>query len=480
MRWLGAVAFVAAGLVTQDVNANGAFPASGQILVDPSNPNTLWIRTTYGYAKTTDAGQTFHLICEEGVGYSNGFHPHAAITATGALFMGLSDGLVVGRGDTCSFERAPELEDSFVTDVSMGPDGRAIALVLPPNGERARVYASDDDVQTWAQLGGLLPEKLTPLTLDAAPSDPDVIYVSALTQGNTIRGTVLSSIDGGATWDGILIPGSDAVEVAPFIAGIDPNDPGRIYVRLNGAPGRLLVSDDYGASFDEVLTTTGFLYAFKLTADGSEAYFGGNMDGLHHLDTSTFEDTPLASLATRCVTLDDGNILSCGEEAADGFSAGISRDGGETFSPLLQNRCFEGILPCDATSVVTEVCEPQWSMIKSQIGAIGDCDEVGGSPGTGGSAQGGGGQSSNTTTTTTTGQGAQGEGGSGHDDADGFGGGSGCSCTTPTVRRTDAWPWIAGLLGGLMLRRRRRRNQRCKRHASRRQCAACSPNNREP
>lgn len=479
MRLAAASVLAMIGLVAADANANGAFPASGQILVDPSNPSTLWIRTTYGYAKTTDAGDTFHLICEEGVGYSNGFHPHAAITQTGALFMGLADGLVVGRGDTCSFERAPELEDSFVTDVSMGPDGRAIALVLPPNGDRARVYASDDDVQTWAQLGSLLPEKLTPLTLDAAPSDPDVIYVSALTQGNMIRGTVLSSLDGGATWDGILIPGSDAVEVAPFIAGIDPNDPGRIFVRLNGAPGRLLVSDNYGASFDEVLTTTGFLYAFKLTPDGSEAYFGGNMDGLHHLDTSSFEDTPLASLATRCVTLDDGNILSCGEESADGFSAGISRDGGETFSPLLQNRCFEGILPCDATSPVAEVCEPQWPMIKSQIGATGDCDEVGGAPpGTGGaSSQGGGGQAPSTTTVS--GQG--GEGGTTYYDGDGYGDEPGCSCAT-TSASNHSWSWLAVLGGAFLIRRRRDAMfiQRCTAHASRRQCAACSPNNREP
>ena len=63
---LGAIALALAA-PARDARANGAFPASGQILVDPAAPETIWVATTYGFAKTKDAGATFHLVCEAGI-----------------------------------------------------------------------------------------------------------------------------------------------------------------------------------------------------------------------------------------------------------------------------------------------------------------------------------------------------------------------------------------------------------------------------
>ncbi len=444
---LGAIALALAA-PARDARANGAFPASGQILVDPAAPETIWVATTYGFAKTKDAGATFHLVCEAGIGYSSGYHPHAAVTPTGAIFMGLSDGLAIGRGDTCAFERATELEGNFVTDVSVSPDGRAIALVIPPNDARPSVWASDDDLASFAQLGALLPPKMTPLTLDAAPSDPDVLYVSALSQGTMIHGTILVSQDAGATWSPSVVPGSDAIEVAPFIAAIDPFDPGRLWVRLNGIPGRLLLSEDFGATFTEVTTTRGFLHAFKLSADGSTAYFGGSMDGLARLDTETLEVTPLAPLSTRCVALHDDRVFACGDEGMDGFSAGASSDGGLTFEPLLVNRCIEGILPCDAGDPVHDLCEPAWPGIRDLIGAEGDCD---GSPGGGGAGAGGapstGGRGAAGGSSTSNGGGPPGSGGSGG------GPGDGCACSARGTSDVSLEPLV--LAAGIIVVARR-------------------------
>jgi photosystem II stability/assembly factor-like uncharacterized protein len=279
----------------REASANGAFPSSGQVLVDPSDPQRIWVRTSYGFAKTIDGGESFQLVCEDGVGYSFGFHPHAALSATGAIFMGLSDGLAIGRGDTCAFQRAPELEGSYIVDVSMGPDGRAIVVAVPPNGGQAQVFASTDDLATWQALGAPLPEGMSPFTLDAAPSDPDVLYVSGTLGNPQPLGVLLSSSDAGSTWQTVVVPNSDA-EVAPFIGGVDPALPGRLYVRLTGIPGRLLLSEDFGQTFTPIAQTEiGRMAAFRLAPDGASAIFGGNFDGLHRLDTATFATEPLAA-----------------------------------------------------------------------------------------------------------------------------------------------------------------------------------------
>jgi hypothetical protein len=378
-------------LLPRAAHANGAFPASGQILIDPSDPARMWVSTSYGFAKSTDGGASFQLVCESAIGYGGGFHPHAALTPTGALFMGLADGLAIGRGDTCAFERAAALEGSFVIDVSVDPaSGRAIALVQPPNGARPYVAASDDDLGSFAKLGVDLPDKLTALTLDAAPSDPSVIYVSGVLEANPPRGVVLSSTNGGAMWQSVFVPESEP-ETAPFIAAVDPDEAGKLYVRLNGAPGKLFISDDFAASFEPVLETKGFLHAFKLAPDGLSAYFGGSMAGLYRLDTTTFEQTPLAPVAARCVAIDDDRLFACGEDAADGFSAGVSLDGGVTFEPVLRRECIQGILACGAGAPVTDICEPEWPAIAEVLG-VEDCGVAGGGgagPSVGGAAAGG-------------------------------------------------------------------------------------------
>lgn len=381
---------VALGLASSArlASANGAFPSSGQVLVDPTDESRIWVRTTYGLARTTDGGQSFQLVCEEGVGYSSGFHPHAAISPSGAIFMGLSDGLAVGRGDACAFERAAELEGSYVVDVSMGPDGRAIAVAIPPNGGDAQVYASNDDLATWSPLGQPLPGGVTPLTLDAAPSDPDVLYVSATLPGPQPLGVLLASADAGATWQSVVIPDSDA-EVAPFIGGVDPSIAERLYVRLNGVPGRLLRSDDAGQSWTQIAETSNSrMQAFRLAPDGESALYGGDFSGLHRLDLLTLESEPLAPIRARCVTLDGARVFACADELSDGFTAGVSSDGGASFSPLLRASCIEGIIPCGAGEPVFEECEPRWPTIAQLIGADGACA---GGAGTGGGGAGAGG-----------------------------------------------------------------------------------------
>ena len=427
--------------VPAPVQANGAFPAAGQILIDPSNETRMWVSTTYGFAKSNDSGKTFQLVCEAAIGYQGGFHPHAAITPTGAIFMGLPDGLAVGRGDTCDFERAADLQGSYVIDVSVDAvSGRAVALVQPPNGAEPYIAASDDDLASFAKLGSDLPEKFVALTLDAAPSDPSVLYVSGLIEGDPVRGALLTSVDGGQSWQASLVPESDP-QTAPFIAAVDPLNAAKVYVRLNGAPGKLFYSDDSGATLTKILETKGFLHAFRLAPDGASAFFGGSLAGLHRLDTATLAQTPLAQIAARCVTIRDERVYACGDDASDGFSAGVSTDGAVSFQPVLQQKCIEGPLACDLGTAVNDSCEPGWPMVAELLGAT-DCTPGAGGGGNGAGAAGGSGPAA--------GGGAGGHGGS-RDGAE-LAGGCG-SCLTSKEKASDAALWLFGLLAVASIRR---------------------------
>jgi len=141
-----ASALVASALAPPSAHANGAFPASGQVIVDPSDAGVVFVSATFGLAKSTDAGASFYLVCEEAIGFSSGLHPFYAMTQTGAILGGLPDGLVWSRGETCAFTRAPELKSLFVVDVSVDPSGRAIAVALPPAPADAVVFVSTDDL----------------------------------------------------------------------------------------------------------------------------------------------------------------------------------------------------------------------------------------------------------------------------------------------------------------------------------------------
>lgn len=401
---------------------NGAFPASGQVLVHPADPDVAWVNTSYGFARTTDGGATFALACEAGIGYAGGFHPHAGLTTQGTLFMGLPDGLAVGRADACSFERAPEVEGHFVADVSLDPTGRAVVLAVPPNGDDPRVLASTDDLATLTPLGVPLPKKLTVLTLDADPLEPDTIYVSAILDANPPIGVLVRSFDAGATWTTLLVPSSDA-EHGPFIGGLDPTQAGRVFVRLNGAPGRLLMSEDYGETYEELVEIEGFLHAFRLTPDGASIYYGGTLHGLSIMDLETRTPTQLSALPTRCVTIAGDRTFACFDQLAAGFAVGVATTERPTFEPWLNQACIDALLPCGEATPVIEACAPSWPMVQQQLDATGSCEGGGGASASSSSSTastmstnaGGAGASS------ASGAGADGAGGSPGADADGCG-----------------------------------------------------------
>src|SRR5579871_3234201 len=73
--------------------ANGRYPLSQQLLVDPSDTARLFMRSTYGVLTSADTGSTWSWLCESGIGYDPGEDPMMAVAGDGSVLAGASEGL---------------------------------------------------------------------------------------------------------------------------------------------------------------------------------------------------------------------------------------------------------------------------------------------------------------------------------------------------------------------------------------------------
>ena len=287
-------------------HANGRFP-NAQILREPA-PNELALAGTYGLLLTTNGGADFSFVCESqlfGRIADTTMDPLLELGPGGAILSGSLEGVRISRDHGCTFEPVaslprdwafydmvppPGAEDGLVLDLARrGPAAGApvIALVARFDERGAiaehRVYeapAGDD----FRPIGAPIPLSVLDFgsTLDAAPSDPERIYVSGSVGGEAV---VLVSENGAASFESTaLAPDDPADVIGAYIAAVSPTDPERLYVRV---PRRkptesglytwddsLLASDDGGASFREALRAQANFLGFALSPDGETVLAG--------------------------------------------------------------------------------------------------------------------------------------------------------------------------------------------------------------
>ena len=65
-----AALFAASSLVAPDAHANGRFPASNAVFFSPKDPDTQFVRVTFGLLGTRDAGKHWGWVCERAIGFS--------------------------------------------------------------------------------------------------------------------------------------------------------------------------------------------------------------------------------------------------------------------------------------------------------------------------------------------------------------------------------------------------------------------------
>lgn len=400
-------AWAAVLLSALPASANGRFPAANQIVVDPSSPDRIVARTTYGLLITEDGGQVWDWICEQAVEWTGQYDPPMAITQDGTLIAGIYDHLGVGTQGGCAWDRPLALEGKNVIDVSSQKDDPAVSVALtsnPSNGMfLTQVWRSSNNGKDWAQVGVDLPADFVGLTIDVAPSDPGYIAVTGQI-GVGGPGVLERSSDGGMTWEQKSIPGTD-LDHAPYLAAIDPSDPLKLYVRLTGSKSPLLVSPDGGETWQEVFAGMGILKGFALSPDGSALLVGGETDGIHRISTADLTAEKVSEVRAQCLVWASSGVYVCAPEAKDGFTVGRSDDEGKTFTALNHLACVRGPLMCEAMTDTGKTCPPAWPATAELI------DTPSCPPSTGGS---GGGGASGTGATGGTGTGGAGTGGSGN------------------------------------------------------------------
>lgn len=437
------IATVAALSIPTPALANGRYPAAGQIAIAPSDPSTILVRATYGILLTKDGGQRWDWICEGAVGFTGSEDPMVSFTADGTMLAGIFEGLSVSQDGGCGWSFAGGgLAQHYVVDLAVDKvDPHDGVLVISNSAGQddagqpvflGQLWATADDGKTWAQAGVDLPQQFLALTVDTAPSDPNRVYASGRMGPPQYPGVLQRSDDRGATWQTLPIPGSDDTHL-PYIGAIDPNDPDVVYVRLDGAPSdQLVVSKDGGQTWTKVFDGQGDLLGFALSPDGATVAIGGDKDGVWTAPASTLSFAKAGSVGAKCLTWSKDGLYACADEFIDGFTAGVSKDEGKTFTPIMHLSALCGPLACGAETSVGSMCAAQWPATAATISATG-CDQPDG------------GSSSSSSSSS----GSSSSGGGGDD-------GGGCSCAYVAPAAGAAWMTSAAALIGLAIRRRRR------------------------
>jgi hypothetical protein len=378
----GVVAAVA-GLVlsfSQLAAANGRFPASNQLLFSPGDPSFIVLRTTFGVLLSHDAGASWEWLCEDAIGLSPGSSedPALAVTADGSIVAGISKGLEVSHDGGCNWSfLGGGLAHQLVTDVSVRRDAPHTVVALTSTygthagadggiGYTSQVYQSTDDGATWAPLGSPIDPSILTTTLDLAPSDPHRIYVAGFRPAATSPANtplLLVSTDDGTSWTQHALP--PLAGEADYVAGVDPVNADRVYVRSQGGAGaanqyRLFVTTDAGQSFQVALAFTSPMLGFALSPDGSKVYAGSPADGVlvaARADVGSPGAFHQASpIHVSCLATRGAELWACSDEVSKpvGFLAGASTDDGATFTPKLHLDGIQSALACPANATAAQ------------------------------------------------------------------------------------------------------------------------------
>jgi photosystem II stability/assembly factor-like uncharacterized protein len=367
-----AAATIAAGLAPRAALANGRFPAAGQVVVDPGDAKHLVLRTTYGLLQTTDSGSSWRWICEQAVGYGGTEDPAMGVTGDGTLLAGFFEGLSVSHDRGCSWAFiAGPLDQQYTVDIAVESRLPARAVALASLGVKEGFHTvlaeTVDDGKTWTQAGVAMPVDFLGLTVEMAPSMTDRIYVSGLA-GASHAGAIEKSDDRGKTWK--QFPFDLEGALAPYIGSVDPTNPERLYVRVDGgnADDQLYVSDDGASTWQKIFTCTHDMLGFALSPDGSKVAAGGPDAGLFVASTRDFVFSQVSPIGVKCLKWHRDGLYACADEFKDTFTLGLSQNDGATFEAIYHLPDLSP-LECDVGTPTGNSCPAAWPGLASTIGA---------------------------------------------------------------------------------------------------------------
>lgn len=365
----------------REARANGRFPESNQLFFSPKDPQHLVLRTTFGLLDSKDRGETWRWICDSAMNVTGVEDPMVAITPTGTMFATTFGGLAITRNGACDFTYAGgDLAERLFLDLAADPSDprRVVFFSSSYDGQDAdggiffetKMWETTDEGQTFVPLPDLDPALLG-YTLDVTKTDPERLYISAVSSpGLNPLGYLLTSRDHGKTWSRINVP-FEGTEIALYIAGVDPNDADRVYLRTwsnsPDQPTRLLLSEDGAKTVRTVFNAKRALPGFSITGDGSKVYVGGPADGIQVASTKDHVFQQTSNIEVGCLAAADDGLWACSNEKY-GFIVALSKDDGKTFDKRTKFCDIEGPLACAEGTKTKHECERAWPTQASFLG----------------------------------------------------------------------------------------------------------------
>ena len=260
-----------AGTTWTPVFDNEGSYSIGVVVMDPKNPNTVWVGTgennsqrSVGYGdgiyRSDDGGRTWRNL-----GLKDSQHiarilidPRDSnvvyVAAQGPLWgPGGDRGLYKTTDGGKTWTKSLNIsENTGVTDVVMDPrdpnvlyaasyQRRRHVWTLIDGGPESAIYKSTDAGANWAKLTNGLPNgEMGRIGLAIAPTNPDILY--AQVEAANRRGGIFRSTDRGATWERRNPYDTTAMYYSTIY--VDPKNENRIYT-MNV---RIMVSDDGGTT----------------------------------------------------------------------------------------------------------------------------------------------------------------------------------------------------------------------------------------
>lgn len=365
--------------------ANGRFPRGQRLIESATDKNLLALYGTYGLMVSSDAGKSWSHVCEAATGKYAGEDPLLEILPDGKIVARTDTALIRSAGSWCdwtsirSSSGASAVQDITRTEANPLTILALVGSFVQGSGFSSQFIQSTDGGTTWSKEKAL-PLVARGLSLDVAPSNAKRVVVSGLDSAN--GGRLLVSDDGGGTWLGRVITGTDSNSI-PYLAAISKNDPSRIFVRtdsyqpINGidtAQDALLVSVDGGTSWSTLIQRSAKLFGFALSPDEStllvgygDPIFSGTyvepLDlGIYRADmAAVLSDLPNASAhfekifeaSVTCLRWTTTGLFACTSQDEVGFEVGRAPDASfaladaNPFTPLLRLPDVRP-LPCSA------------------------------------------------------------------------------------------------------------------------------------
>jgi len=373
-------------------HANGRFPAADQLLVDPDDTTHLVLRATFGLLESHDGGRSWSWICEAAVGYANA-DPALALLRGGNVLAGFFGSVSASAEQGCSWNTSaldPRYQYPFDATLDVADPSRAWLLAVSVDGTRLVHLLS---VDAAGVIGEVLPvgDGFVPVTVEVAPSNPERIYVTGIQEG--LSSLVLRSDDRGQSWTRFVVANHGTLPL--FISAVDPNDPNRVYARIDGSGAsvaqpaaanddpsdHLLVSRNGGETWDTVFSLEADLLGFALSPDGSSLAVGGPGKGVYVASSAALDFQLAAPVqALRCLKWTADGLFACGQESLDGWTIGRSLDGGQSFEPFWHQQDLTP-LECAASSATGALCPATWAEIARTIDANPELASTGGTEG---------------------------------------------------------------------------------------------------